>query len=184
MKVLLVLGLAFGAIVSFATHAATAKDRIESAAVNQEANGLELSLAADKRRYKRGDEIRLQAMLLNTGRYIFVYGTLEWGHYASFTLYVRDARGKEVESDFIHDALTHPLEPTDRSPFVKLLPYHFLGKYYYSTIRKLNMQKPGRYAIFVEYHSPISTTEVELKPFFGKENGTIKSNVVYVEVLR
>jgi uncharacterized protein RhaS with RHS repeats len=47
---------------------------------------------------------------------------------------------------------------------------------------KLN--KPGKYAIFVEYQSPFPATDVQLSPFWGKENGPIKSNVVSIEVIR
>jgi hypothetical protein len=185
MKVLLVIGLALWATVSFASHTTRAQERQKSASVKQKANGLEVSLVADKRRYRQGEQIKLQAMLFNSDndKDVFVYGTLEWGYSASFTLHVRDARGKDVQSRFLDDALTPPLPPDDRSPFVKLLPHHFLGTYYYSTLHELNIQRPGRYSLFVEYHSPISTAEVDLKPFLSKENGTIKSNVVWIEVL-
>lgn len=38
--------------------------------------------------------------------------------------------------------------------------------------------------MWVEYHCPISAANVEVTPFWGKENGTIKSNVVEIEVIR
>lgn len=184
MKLLLVLGLALGAVVSFASPLIRAQERQKSATVKQNTNGLEVSLVADKRRYKRREQIKLQAMLLNSDndKDVFVYGTLEWGYSASFTLHVRDAMGKNIQSLFLDDALTPPVPSDDRSLFVKLLPHHFLGTHYYSTLHELNIKRPGRYSLFVEYHSPLSTAEVEVKPFFSKESGTIKSNVVWIEV--
>jgi len=185
MKVLLVLGLVFGTLVSFASQAAATKELQESV-TKQKATDLEVSLSADKRKYKRGDDINLEVNLTNTHgvKDIFVYGTLQFGHRASFTLYRRDAKGKEVPTRFIDDAWELPPKPKDTSAFVKLLPDHFLGTYYRSSIRTLNMVRPGRYTMWVEYHCPVSTADVELSPFWGSENGIIKSNVVYIEVLR
>ena len=134
--------------------------------------------------YKASDRIKLQVNLTNTDavKDIFVYGTLELGHRGSFTLYRRDANGKEVPSRVILEAFESPPEPNDKSAFVKLLPFHFIGTDYRGSIRELNMERPGRYFMWVEYHSPISTAEVDLKPFFGQENGPLKSNVVWIEV--
>lgn len=186
MKVLLVLGLAFGIFVSFASQAARTQELQENVAVKPKATDLEVSLVTDKRRYKRNDDIDLEVKLTNTHgvKDIFVYGTLELGHRGSFTLYRRDAKGKEVPTRFIAEALTLPPEPNDRSALVKLLPDHFLGTYFRSSIRTLNMVRPGRYSMWVEYHCPISIADVELSPFWGSENSIIKSNVVYIEVLR
>jgi len=184
MKVLLVLGLAFGALVSFASQAARTQELQENVAVKPKAPDLEVSLVADRRRYKRRDRIKLEVKLTNTNavKDIFVYGTLELGHRGSFTLYRRDAKGKEVPTRVIAEAVESPPEPNDRSAFVKLLPYHFIGTDYKGSIPELNMERPGRYFMWVEYHSPISTAEVGLKPFFGQENGPLKSNVVWIEV--
>jgi hypothetical protein len=79
--------------------------------------------------------------------------------------------------------MSMPPDPNDKSAFVKLLPDHFLGTYFRSSIRTLNLVRPGRYSMWVEYHCPISTADVELSPFWGSENGIIKSNVVSIEVL-
>ena len=185
IKVSLALALLFGSLMSFVGQAAGTESLQEGITVKQKAPDLEVSLAADKRRYKRGDDIDLEVKLTNTNgvKDIFVYGTLELGHRGSFTLYRRDAKGKEVPTRFIAEALSMPPEPNDKSAFVKLLPDHFVGTYFRSSIHTLNMERPGRYFMWVEYHSPISTAEVDLKPFFGQENGIIKSNVVWIEVL-
>jgi hypothetical protein len=186
MKVSLLLGLVFGCVFSFASQAAGTRKLPENNAVEQKDTGLEVSLVADKRKYKRGERISLEVKLINTDgvKDVFVYGTLEFGYSGSLRLFRRDAKGREVPTRFIDEALTRPPEPNSQSAFVKLLPVHFLGTYYNSTIYLLNMEKPGRYRIWVEYSSPISIADVELKPFFGTESGIIKSNVVWIEVLR
>lgn len=184
MKALLVLGLAVGIIVNLTGHAANAKGREEDAAEKQKANGLQVSLIAHKRRYKRTDQLKLDVMLTNSGKEaVYIFGTLDWGYSASFVLHIRDTSGKEVEPVSFFDDLTFA-SPEDKSAFVKLLPYHFLGTNFFSPLDVLNLNKPGKYAIFVEYHSPFPATDVQLSPFWGKENGTIRSNVVNVEVLR
>ena len=185
MKSLLVFGMALGMLVSFARGAAGTIELQEKVGDKQKATDLEVSLVADKRTYKRGGDINLDVKLTNTHgvKDIFVYGPLQFGHRASFTLYRRDAKGKGVPTRFIDDAWELPPEPNDTSAFVKLLPFHFLGTTYSSSIRQLNMEKPGRYTMWVEYHCPISSADVKVSPFWGSENGTIKSNVISIEVL-
>lgn len=185
MKILLILGLAFGAVVSFAGQAARTQALPPNIAVKQTAANLEVSLAADKQKYKQSDDIDLEVKLTNTDgvKNMFVYGTLEFGFRGSFMLYHHDAKGKDVPTQFFPEAQTRLPDPKDTSAFVKLLPDHFLGTYYRSSIRTLNMVRPGKYSIWVEYSCPLSIVDVELKPFFGKENGPLKSNVVWIEVL-
>jgi hypothetical protein len=185
MRVLLILGLAFGTLVSFASQAARTQELQQSVTVQQKAANLEVSLVADKRTYKRTDDIDLEVKLTNTHgvKDIFVYGTLQFGFRGSFMLYHLDAKGKDVPTQFFPEAQTRLPDPKDTSAFVKLLPDHFLGTYYRSSIHTLNMVRPGKYSMWVEYSCPISIVDVELKPFFGKENGIIKSNVVRIEVL-
>jgi len=186
MKVFLILGLVFGTVVSFASQVVRTQELQENVAVKQKATDLEVSLSADKLRYKRRDDINLEVKLSNTHgvKDVFVYGTLQFGHRASFTLYRRDARGKEVPTRFIDDAWELAPKSKDTSAFVKLLPDHFLGTTYRSTIHTLHLEKPGSYTMWVEYHCPVSTANVELSPFWGTENGIIKSNVMRIEVLR
>jgi hypothetical protein len=183
MKILSILGLAFG-VVSFASQAARTQELQQSVTVQQKVANLEVSVVADKRTYKRSDDIDLEVKLTNTHgvKDIFVYGTLEFGFRGSFMLYHQDAKGKDVPTQFFPEAQTRLPDAKDRSAFVKLLPDHFLGTYYRSSIRTLNMVRPGKYSMWVEYNCPISIADVELKPFFGKENGIIKSNVVWIEV--
>jgi hypothetical protein len=123
-------------------------------------------------------------MLRNSGgRDVYVFGTLDWGYSASLMFYIRDAAGKEVQPLLSPDSQTY-VSPDDKSAFVKLRADHFLGTTYYAPLKFMNLRRLGRYAIFIEYTSPFSIAEVELKPFLGKENGPIKSNIVWIEVLR
>lgn len=181
---LLVLALALGAVVSFAGEAAKAQQRKGDATIEQKAPSLDLSLVVDKRKYKLSDELKLQVMLVNpSSKPVYVFRTLDWGPSASLTLHVHDASRKEIEPEFHADAQTYE-SPDDKSAFVKLGPDHFLGANFPDSIKSLNLTRPGKYAISVEYASPFLTAEVELKPFFGKESGTLKSNVVWIEVVR
>lgn len=183
MKVL-ALVLALGAIVSLASEAARAQQRKAETIVEQKAHGLELSLAVDKRRYKPTDELKLQVMLINpTSKSVYVFRTLDWGVSASLSLHLRDASGKRIEPEFAPDAQTYD-SPDDKTAFVKLNPDHFLGANFPASIKFLNLTRPGKYSISVEYMSPFSTAEVELKPFLGKDNGSLRSNVVWIEVVR
>jgi hypothetical protein len=146
-----------------------------------QAQRLEVGLIAEKHIYKRGDKINLKVMVINTTEQdMFVYGNLEWGYLASLTLCLRDAKGSSIQPKFIADAVTYP--PDDKSQFVRLLPYHFLGTYFISSIEDLNIQRRGRYAIFIEYRSPIDSSKAGVSPFYGKENGVIRSNTIWIEV--
>jgi hypothetical protein len=181
MKVLLILGMAFGAIMSFASYAAGSNERKEDSADERKVKGLVVSLVPDKLKFKPTEEIKLQVLLTNsTNEIMYVFGTLDFGLSAGLTLHLRDAFGKEVKPEASADALTPPLSPDD---VVKLLPDHFHGANFVSTLKFLNLSRPGKYSIFVDYHSPISASDVKVSPFWGKERGTITSNVVHVEVL-
>jgi hypothetical protein len=177
------IGLIFGFFLSFVSQVTGTNETQKN---DVKASDLEVSLVADKHSYKAGDRVKLEVTLTNSNavKDLFVYGTLQFGPRASFTLFRRDAKGMEVPTRFIDDAWELPPKANDRSAFVKLLPFHFLGTTYRSSIHLLNMERPGKYTMWVEYHCPISAANVEVSPFWGKENGTIKSNVVEIEVVR
>ena len=59
-----------------------------------------------------------------------------------------------------------------------------LGVRFIEGLDRLGIKKPGRYSILVEYHSPISTTDVDRKDFWSKEDGALRSNLVWIEVVR
>lgn len=186
MRVFLVLGLILAAFAGFASGQGWANELQESRPIRQKTNQLELSLVADKRIYKHDDYLRLHTLLINTDYVndIFVYGTLGWGHSASLSFTLHDASGKEIYPRIFPDDLTPPISPDDTTAFVKLRPKHYLGTDLVAKLDLMHLSKPGKYSVFAEYHSPILSTEVKLSPFWGKEKGTIRSNVVWIEVVR
>ena len=184
MKILLLV-LTLGLIFTLTGHTDGNKQLQENdSALNS--SDLEVFIAADKQTYNAGDKIKLDVRLVNNNavKDIFIYGTLQFGVRASFILFRRDAKGKEVPTRFIDSGWELPPKPDDTSAFVKLLPFHFLGTTYKSSIHLLNLEKPGRYQIWVEYQSPISSSQVKVTPFFGEEMDPVKSNVVWIEVVR
>ena len=147
-------------------------------------DSLEVSVITDKPVYKLNDRIKLQALLTNTSRNtLYIYGVLGWGYSASFTLHVTNARGEGIQAKRFDDSITPPPPPNDMRAFVRLYPQHFLGTWYHSSIDELNLGKPGKYALVVEYRSPLSATGIELNPFWGREKGTIRSKLIYIEVI-
>src|SRR5690349_23724862 len=182
MKLLLIAGLAFGAIISL--NGGKAKERKKTSTVEQRLSGVQLSLISNKRRYKRNDQLRLDVMLRNSREEdIYVFGTLDFGYSASLVLHISDASGREIEPAVIFDAQTFAL-PDDREAFIKLRSNHFLGTIFFSPLKFLNLTKPGKYAIVAEYKCPFATAEVNLKPFYGRENGPLRSNTVWIEVVK
>lgn len=161
-----------------------AKAREQSSAVNQRLSGVQLSLVPQKHRYKRRDQLRLDVLLRNSREEdIYVFATLDFGHSASLLLHISDASGKEIEPTVMFDAQTHA-SPDDKEAFLKLRSNHFIGTTFFSPLKFLNLIKPGKYAIVAEYNCPFSNVEVGLKPFLSKENGPIKSNTVWIELVR
>jgi len=181
MKSVLVMGLVFGVLANLSSHSVVAQERIVTVPPKEEA--VSLSIVAPKHKFRRTDQLKLLVMLINSGKKeVYVFGTMEWGYSASLLFHIRDASGKEIKPLGFPDDLTRAVHD-DNSAFVKLLPEHFLGTNFFAPLDVLNLNKPGKYSIFMEYHSPFSHTEVHLSPFWGKENGPLKSNVVWIEVL-
>lgn len=147
-------------------------------------SALEVSVRTNKALYKQGETIRLEALLTNVGEEpIYLYGLLGWGHSASLTLHVTDALGKEVIAKYLDDSLTPPPPAKDQSFFVNLNPHHFFGTTRESSLDELNINKPGKYIIMVEYHSPIPQSFGQGLPLWGREKGSIRSKPVQVEVV-
>jgi len=184
MKLSMILGLVLGNILAFGSQAKSSNEPAEGSAWKQDRKQLELTVVTDRYKYRRHGKIKVSAMLTNVDyvKDIFLYNRLGWGYLSSFTYTIRDASGKRVQPTILADDLPLPIAPNDTTAFVKLPPDQFLGIHYAEELDRLNISRPGKYSIFVEYHCPISTSEVELKPFWGKENGTLRSNVVWIEV--
>ena len=185
MKLLMILGLVLGTVVVCRGETARSNEPEESSAVMQRAKSLELTILADRRQYKRHSKIKITVMLTNVDyvKDVFVYRMLGWGHLSSITYTIRNASGKLIHPAALADDLPLPLDRNDETNFVKLAPDHFLGTALAEDLNQLNMNKPGKYSILVEYHCPISRGEVELNNFWSKEDGIIRSNVVHLEVL-
>jgi hypothetical protein len=141
---------------------------------------LEIELIADKVIYGPKDDIKLKVMVKNdeVSDDVFVYGDMGFGYSASFTLFRRDAKGREVPTRFIDDYRGNPPNLDDPHTFVKLSSGTFLGIEYQNSIINLHLEKPGKYRIWVEYHSPLSKSEAKVTPFWGSEDGSLKSNVL------
>ena len=182
MKLLLVAGLVLGAMISLT--GGQASEREQSPTIEQRLRGVQLSLISHKRRYNRNDQLRLDLLLRNSREEdIYVFGTLDFGYRASVVLHIRDASGKEIEPRIMFDAPTQA-SPDDKEAFIKLRSNHFIGTIFFSPLKFLNLTKPGKYAIVAEYTCPFANAEVGLTPFYGKENGPLKSNVVWIEVIK
>lgn len=147
-------------------------------------SALEVSARTDKAVYNRGETIRLEILLKNLSEEpISLYGSLSWGHSASLTLRVTDAAGKEIPAKYLDDSLTPPPPPNDQSFFVNLNPHHFFGTVRESSLDELNINKPGKYKIVVEYHSPIPQSFGKGLSLWGREKGSIRSKPTQVEVV-
>ena len=145
--------------------------------------GLKISLISPKVKYRRSEKIKLHVMLSNiTPKNIYVLGSLGWGYNASLLLHVRDASGKEIDPEGFPDEQTI-VDPMDEGAFVRLPPRQFIGTNLVGDLKFLNMNKPGKYSIYVEYFSKIESSAVKQKPFWGIENGTIFSDLVWVEII-
>ena len=186
MKLLLILGLLLGSVGTFGGLPVRGHERQENLDVKQKKKRLELFIATDRQKYKRDGKIMITVMLTNPDHVkdIFVYRSLGWGHLSSLTYTIRDASGQPVVPTILDDDLPFPIPRNDTTFFVKLEPDHFLGTNYIETLDRLNLKRPGRYSILVEYHCPISSTAVDLRNFWSKEDGTIRSNVAWIEVVQ
>lgn len=146
-------------------------------------DGLQISLSGPNHQLKRNDKIKLQVQLTNISyKSLYVLSSLEWGYNASLLLHVRDAAGKEIEPTAFPDTQLF-IDTNDESEFLKLRPSHFVGTNFVSDLKFLNINRPGKYSLYVEYFSKVPSSSVMVKPFWGKENGTIFSNGVRIEVV-
>lgn len=156
----------------------------QSALPTQKRPRLVIALTADKVVYRSKDDIKLTVMVKNdhVSDDVFIYGDMGFGYSASFTLFRRDAKGREVPTRFIDDYRGNPPNLDDPHTFVKLSSGTFLGIGYETSIYNLHLEKPGKYKLWVEYHSPISKSEVRVTPFWSSEDGNVKSNVLEISV--
>jgi hypothetical protein len=181
MKRVLIL-VVTGFLVLFVSHSPSVNG--QSTSPKEKRPRLVIELTADKVVYRPKEDIRLKVMVVNDelSDDVFVYGDLGFGYSASFTLFRRDAKGREVPTRLIDDYRGNPPNLDDPNTFVKLRSGAFLGIGYETSIYNLHLEKPGKYKIWVEYHSPISQLEAKVAPFWSAEDGNVKSNVLQILV--
>ena len=185
MKLPMILVLVLGNAIALAAQDTANNMRQKPSPIEEKTKRLELSITTDRQKYKRDGKITITAVITN-GEYIkdlIVFGRLGWGYYASLSLFVSDASGKPVLPKIIPDELTPPISRDDVTSFVKLPPRHFLGVNFREDLNMLSLRTPGKYSMFVKYHCPISISDVELRDFWSKEDGTLTSNVVTIQIL-
>ena len=91
-------------------------------------------------------------------------------------LHVRDASGKEIEPTASPDTQIF-IDRNNERAFLQLRPNHFVGTNLVADLKFLNITKPGKYSIAVEYFCKVPSNEVVVKPFWGRENGSIFSDL-------
>lgn len=183
MRSVFLVGMAFLTFVSV-PKSTTAQELKHEADATYQMRSPDIVISSNKNNYREAENVILQVMLKNTSnRHFYVFGTLEWGYSATLLLIVRDSSGKQIQPVGAPDDRIYT-SPNDKSAFVKLSPHHFVGATFVFPIKFLNLTKPGRYAIYTEYSAPFSCGEVELEPFFCKEKGKVKSNVLWIKVIR
>jgi len=143
-----------------------------------------IELIADKTVYSPKDNINLKVMVSNEelSDDVFVFGDMGIGYRSTFILFRRDAKGREVPTRLVPDYKGNPPNLDDPYTFVKLMPGTFVGINSETSVYNLHLEKPGKYSIWMEYHSPISKSQVRVAPFWGSEDGNLKSNVLEILV--
>jgi hypothetical protein len=150
---------------------------------NKNKPALKVLVSTDKGKYKVGDQIKLMVFLLNdSDQALFLYGYLSWGYSSSFTLSITDLAGREIMPEVLDDSLTPPPPPNDKSVFVKLNPKHFLGTTRIESLKEMNIDRPGKYKVAVDYHSPIPDSFGQGLPIWSMEMGTVASAPIQIEV--
>ncbi len=147
----------------------------------QSPDTLSLRLTTTKRTYRLNEQLKFSVSLMNYGsKSVYILAELGFGYRSSFVLKILDSNGKEIESSYYPDDSIFS-SPDDQSAFLELLPDHFLGTIFFAPTREM-IHKPGKYALFVEYRPRFSVKEVKVHPFWGEENGMLKSNVLHIDV--
>jgi hypothetical protein len=143
-----------------------------------------VTLRTDKSVYLPKERIHLQVLLTNvSSKRLYVPLPLDWGESASLSLWASDSVSKkEVQGSFLADAVT-PL-PEKREDFVQLLPNHILGVSDQISLEDINLNRPGKYDLYVNYHCPVPAEFNFGLPIWSREQGSIRSNVVTIEVAK
>ena len=158
------------------------QDRNDNRSAQSVPQVLRISVIPTKTQYRTSEHIKFHVIVENLRHEeIYILNTLWFGHFGSMDLHVLDASSREIPPIGPSHAMVteRPVEP---SRIVRLEYDHFLGTEFVSPLSLLNVRRPGKYGVYVEYLSPVNETEVSVKPFWGREKGPIRSPVVWIEV--
>ncbi len=157
--------------------------RLENQPVAPDAvNGsMRVLISTDSQRYRMSDNVKLTVLIRNDSNVpLWIYKRLEWGTRASLSLWVQDAVSNEpVPQTIIFDAMTLP---PSRESFAPLPQHHSFTREQEFTMKQLNIAKPGRYRIVVNYHSPIPQEFGDGLHIWSKEMGEIASDPIEISV--
>lgn len=129
-----------------------------------------------------GQKVDIEARLENvSSEAVSVFGTLRWGFAGGLILHIEDPAGRALPPPLGDDDLISPSMLTKDGAFVSLGARHFLGVHRTEEARAL-FPKPGIYAMWVEYISPVPAKFGRGNNFLGREAGVLRSNKVSLEI--
>ena len=145
---------------------------------------LQLIIASSKERLRQNESFVLEVKLVNkSGEKVSVFGQLLWGHAGGLTVHVSDQSGQPVDAEEHDDDMLVPSALGNPEAYVVLLPDHLLGIERKDSPKNL-FRKPGSYSLFVEYQSPVPARYAKTPNFWGRENGSIRSATIHVQVTK
>jgi hypothetical protein len=150
----------------------------------QHASPLRLVVSSTKERIRQSEPFVLEVKLVNTSsENLSVFGQLLWGHAGGLTVHVSDQNGQPVHAEQHDDDTLIPSVLGNPEAYVVLLPDHLLGIERKDSPKNL-FHKPGLYSLFVEYQSPVPARYAKTPNFWGRENGSIRSATIHVQVTK
>jgi hypothetical protein len=141
-------------------------------------------LRSDQETYSIKSDIRLTITRENEGQHdLLIPRQLGWGVMRT-NIRVFDAKGHEIQTDFLADELPPPPRPYD---FILLEPGEFFGTKIRAGAKEL-VNAPGEYDLFLEYTSYLpedyarEAMKMPAVPFWSRERGTITSNRIRIHI--
>lgn len=145
---------------------------------------LRLVVSSSNERIRQNESFVLEVKLVNTSSEdVSVFGQLLWGHAGGLTVHVSDQNGQPVDAEQHDDDVLIPSVLGNPEAYVVLLPNHLLGIERKDSPKNL-FRKPGLYSLFVEYQSPVPARYAKTPNFWGRENGSIRSGAIHIQVIK
>jgi hypothetical protein len=141
----------------------------------------------DHGKYLRGDSVKLNAALQNTGdASVYVDRRMFWtGFGGGLKLEIRDEQGKSLPARALSDAIMPPPKEGDTSILVRLDQGFFYGTSVNLLVKDF-FPKPGRYSVRVIYKSWLRKEFVPLQlrdlPALWADTPEIASEPVWIDV--